>query len=76
MTVKKLSGTSSVFLVLELLKDEIESFMKNLVSRKTRSWFDSWRDAALYNKKQVWSVYICTTNVFRKLKFTKLQYHI
>ena len=38
---------------------------------KTRSWFDPWRDAAVYNKKQVWSVYICTTNVLSRLTFTK-----
>ena len=43
------------------------------VPMETRSWFDPWFDAALYNKKQVWSVYICTTNVLSKLKFTKPQ---
>ena len=43
---------------------------------QTRSWFDPRRDAALYDKKQVWSVYICTPNLLSKLKFTKPQYYI
>ena len=42
---------------------------------RTRSWFDPWRDAALYKKKHVLSVYICTIIVWKKLKFTKPQYY-
>ena len=33
-------------------------------------------EAVLYNKKQAWSVYICTIIVWSKLKFTKPQYYI
>ena len=35
-----------------------------IVSFKTKSKFNMWLDAVLYNKRQVWLVYICTAMVW------------